>query len=280
MEETKRSEHMQLFNVLLENCNRKHPGGLLPNNSWFLKSTRNEKVTSLLLQLLFDSNKKSKRFSEKTTAIIMVQKDEKENYKIRRASVLQENIDIRKTLNKIKTISFGETEIYLKLLHARESQNLLITINDQNIKVAIGEEWSCKTDLKNHANIKVFEDTELVGEEEFDFWSVIEDIHYLKAVEKPFFNKIHSRENRKFEYTIEFKLNVSNTDREDILEQHLIESEEQLKEKNDIEELYTETLRVLCIRENEDGDFISTIPPKLKLDSLEDKDRGCDCILF
>ncbi|CAG9330794.1 unnamed protein product [Blepharisma stoltei] len=282
MEETKNQEYAKLCKVILSNCSLKHPMGRLPENPWFLNITKNEKVSSLLLQLLFDTNRKSKRFAEKATAIIIAERNELENIQISRASLLQENIDIRVSLNKIKQLPEGETIIKLKVNTAQcrgEPISLSIWLGDEVRNLDVGDEIESQISIKNTAEIKAYKDGELLGVCELFLGSLLEDTHYLRVAGADEFKNNFSRDFNEYSFELEAVLKLSKQDREEILVQHLIQSEEQLNEKQETEDFVDELMRALGVKVNEDGEYETVYKP-VRAAPPKEREDYCTCCLL
>lgn len=281
MEETKRNENVKLYGIILDNCNLKHPGGKLPESPWFTKTIKNEKVASVLLQLLFDTKRRSKRLAEKVTSIIITERNEIENTQLRRASLLQENIDIRLCLNKTKQMPDLNTEIYLKVLKAQGKSgpvSLSIWIGDEIRNLEYGDELFSEIGIKSNANIKAYREGEFLGETDLFFGSLLEDTHYLKVAEGNEFQSKFVREYPSYGFELEVKLKLSKKDREEILMQHLIESEEQLNEKQETEDFIEDMMKAIGVKISEDGEFRSLYKSEVKTD--KSRDRCCNCVFL
>lgn len=122
------------------------------------------------MQLLYESNKKPKRFCEKATGVILTQKDEIKNEKMTRAALLQENILIRKAINKIKNTDYKDTKICAKLVNSQTnglSCEITITNEDETRLLTATDSWSSQIDLKSYTTIKLIQDNQVLHEEDF-----------------------------------------------------------------------------------------------------------------
>lgn len=281
MVETKREDQEQLRKVIYQNCQLIHPGDVLPDSPWFTRSTLNQLITDNLLKILVESNKKSKSFARHAAKYLALKKDEKENYQIKRASILRENIDILNILEKIKKLDAGASTGIIKIIKSQSFQgpvSVEITNEDRKIKLEEGDQSLLKFDFKGQITIELTIGQNKLYETIIKFEDVVNEVHYLKGSEKDVITKMTNIKGDGFSADIEVSISLSKHDKERILKDRLTKVEEQLKEdQQEFEEFYEELLRALNIEYNEEDSKYKSTYKKTK----PKEDRFCDnCVLL
>lgn len=265
-------DYKSFYDVLQTNCKYKHPGNKLPKVPWFLKSCRNEKIASLLTQLLYDSNFNTEQFLDKATLLLLLHRSEKENQMSQLASLLKENIDIREKLKSIKD-SQKKTKGSVRFVSGKSDYGILsitLELGGEYRNLGIGEGFTGTINLKNDVQANVFaeigEDSMKIDEIFIFFGCALENIYYLSLVDKDSYTVVINKGDERYEVSIEITLFLSDSDKRDILIQHLYENEMLGKKEHETEDLYEILLKQLGIAYQK-NEFLSSLVPV--------QDRSC-----
>ena len=234
-----------------------------------MKSCDNEKILSILNQLLYDSKFDKLIFLDKATLLLLLHRSEKENQNSRLVSLIDENIGIRKKLQEIQENNF-KSKGSIKLLDGTSPNgkvSITLGLGDNYRNLDIGEEIEGEIILKNNVQIDVFsEEGVKINDFYIYFGSALDDIYYLSLVDKPSFSTTLEKGDESYHVKIEIILYLSDKDKREILMQHLYENEILSKKEQECEDLYEILLKqfgVIVV----DNEYLSAYIPK--------KQRGC-----
>lgn len=276
MEDTE-TEYNNFHKLLKKNMNEKHPGVKLPKTPYFLKSCRNERASSILTQLLYDSKFVTDDFINKATQLLLLYRSENDNQTAKLASLMQENLDIREHLKKIKepdSINVGT----VKLIDGSSDLgplSITVELGEKVMNIEKGEQLTGNINLKNDIEIQIFtqknEEPLLLDHIFLYFGVVLEDTHYLCLVNSQNFSKTIEKANERYKIVLELSLHLSSKEKREILLQSLYENEVATKNEQETENLYSTILSTLGIAEK-DNELASTI--------ANSKRECCDCCLI
>ncbi|OMJ83719.1 hypothetical protein SteCoe_14368 [Stentor coeruleus] len=239
MEETEREEEAEAYKIVLKNCYFYHNSEPLPKKPWCLKTPN--LASQLIQDLLEESKYDHKRFAKKCAKTLVDFKNMQLQEKIKQASLMRESVDIMKQMKNISKMLASVTSADIKVQKAQSTRGpIIIHVNANNNieRLEEGDKHTLVVDYLGFIELKFILDDEdssypEIGEYKVFFQQIIEETHYLKAMEKPELESTVCKKGKDYEIIIHFILKLSRENRLEILKSKYDLIEPILKNKSD-----------------------------------------------
>jgi hypothetical protein len=223
MEETEREEEAEAYKLVLKNCYFYHNSEPLPKEPWCLKTPN--LASQLIKDLLEEAKYDHKRFAKKCAKTLVDFKNMQIQEKLKKASLMRESLDILEEMKNISNMLVSVTSTNIRVQKAQSTRGPIIVhvyANNNVEKIEEGEKHTLVVDYLGFIELKFVLDDEdssypEIGEYKVFFQQIIEETHYLKAMEKPELESTVCKKGKDYEIIIQFKLKLSITDRMKIL---------------------------------------------------------------
>ena len=246
-------DYKSFYKILEANCQFKHPGNTLPNIPWFLKSCRNQQVSSILKQTLSDSKFDAHKFQNQAALLLLLHRSQKANHMMRKDSLLKENLDIRTRLNTTREYDSKSRGRVCFIEGKSEYGELSITLDlgGEVRNIGVGEEFEGYIQFKNNVFISIYtaigEESIKIDEISLYFRSALENVHYLNWVDKKYCSFPVEKRDEKYMIILEATLFLCDADKREILMQIMYDNELTLKTQMENDNLYESLLKELGI---------------------------------
>ncbi|OMJ92368.1 hypothetical protein SteCoe_4921 [Stentor coeruleus] len=261
MEETQKEEEAEAYKIVLQNCYFYHESKPLPNKPWCLRTPN--LASKLIYELLEESNYDHNRFAKKCAKVLVDFKNIQIQEKLKQASLMREGLDILELSKSISNMPTSTTSADIKIQKSQSTRGPVIVdlhANNSIERLEEGDKHTLVVNSLGYIGLRFILDNEdynypEIGEYKIFFQQVIEETHYLKAMEKPVLESTILKKGKDYEIIIELKLRLSLIDRIKILNKKYKQTENALKDKEDNSILFEAFQTSLSVKLDDSGEF-------------------------
>ncbi|OMJ65190.1 hypothetical protein SteCoe_38870 [Stentor coeruleus] len=266
MEKTEREEEAEAYKIVLKNCYFYHNSEPLPEKPWCLNTPN--LASQLIQDLLEESKYDHKSFAKKCAKTLVDLKNMQLQEKIKLASLMRESLDIANEMKNISNMLASATSVRIKVQKTQSTRGPIIVhanVNNNLERLEEGDIYTFAVDYLGFIELKFILDDEdsnypEIGECKIFFQQIIEEINYLKAMEKPELESTVCKKGKDYEIIIQLRLKLSKENRLEILRSKYNLIEPIMKNKSDTWTTFLAFQNNLSIKFNESsGEFESLI---------------------
>ena len=208
----------------------------------------------MLKEMLIEARNDHKTFSKKAAHGLVKCKSEKIEDDMKRASLLRESIDIEGLKKTIADFGHPTTTLEVKVIKSQSTRGpvtVSLQVNKESHDLEEGDSAGFGVNLNGSIIFKFIlddgDERQELTEIEVLVKKIVDEFHYLKAMEKSDLEGKVYKKGKDYEVSIQLMLKLSKYDRMDILTEKQLENEVLLRETNKASEIFKDMLESLNI---------------------------------